>query len=135
MTRQRLHHLTPAAVATCSQYDAQVEEDLQHALIDFSYNHGAGQALLHTVQVSMPELSVTSLLRLELPRLTTYVDAELSTVTFISTVLQEIWNTRFVKTRILLFDLQVWKPFIFSLEKLGWSTATKHFLISYNLCK
>ena len=106
VTRQRLHHLTPAAAPTCAHCDAQVEEDLQHALIDCSYNHGAGQAVLHSVQASMPELTATSLLRLELPSLATDVDAELCTVTFISTVLQEIWNKRFSKTRILLFDIR-----------------------------
>ena len=106
VTRQRLHHLTPAAAATCFHCDAQVDEDLQHALIYCSYNHGVGQALLHPVQASMPELSATSLLRLELPSLATDADAELSTVTFISTVLQEIWNKRLSKTRILLFDIR-----------------------------
>ena len=104
VTRQRLHQLTPAANATCSHCDAQVDEDLQHALIDCSYNSGAGQALLSTGQGYIPELTAASLLRLELPSLE--ADAELSIVTFISAVMMELWNKRMSKSRIQLYDIR-----------------------------
>ena len=104
VTRQRLHHLTPAATAACSHCQAQVEEDLPHALVDCSYNNGAGQALFQAVQVHVPELTVVSLLRLELPSLE--ADDELCIVTMISAILQEIWSKRLTKSRIHLYDIR-----------------------------
>ena len=100
VTRQGLHHLTPAANAMCTQ----VEEDLENALISWSYNIGAGQALLRTAQVFIPQLSAASLLRLELPRLE--ADDDLSIVTFISAILIEVWNKRQSISRIHLYDIQ-----------------------------
>ena len=101
---QRHHKLTPANNATPSHCDAQVDEDLQHALIDCSYNSVAGQALLSTGQGYIPELTAASLLRLELPSLE--ADTELSIVTFVSAVMMELWNKRMSKSRIQLYDIR-----------------------------
>ena len=60
ITRQRLHQITPAAKAICSHCDAHAEEDLQHALVNCSYNNGAGQNILHIVQTSLPDLRFNS---------------------------------------------------------------------------
>ena len=104
ITRQRLNQITPAAPALCSHCDAQVEEDLQHALVECSYNNGAGQTLLHTVQTSLPDITTASLLRLELTSVE--LDDELSTVTFISAFLKEIWDKRHARSRITSFDIR-----------------------------
>ena len=90
VTRQRLHHLTPAASPTCTDCEADVEEDLQHALVDCNLITGVGRTLHHIVQSNLPDVTAAAMLRLELINLVE--EAELSTVTFISAFLQEVWN-------------------------------------------
>ena len=104
ITRQRLHQITPAATALCSHCDAQAEEDLQHALVDCGYNNGAGQTLLNIVHTSLPDMTTASLLRLELTSVE--IEDELSTVTFISAFLKEIWDKRHSRSRITSFDIR-----------------------------
>ena len=102
ITRQRLHHLTPAANATCTHCEEQVEEDLQHALIQCSYNCGTGQNLLSLAQNYIPAMSAPSLLRLELVNLED--ETLYSLATLISALLLFIWDERHTRTRITLFD-------------------------------
>ena len=102
ITRQRLHHLTPAANATCTHCEEQVEEDLQHALIQCSYNCGTGQNLLSLAQNYIPAMSAPSLLRLELVNLED--ETLYSLATLISALLLFIWDKRHTRTRITLFD-------------------------------
>ena len=90
VTRQRLHRLTPAASAICSHCEAQVDEDLQHAFIQCSYNNGTVQTLLHIVQTYIPNMTAAALLRLELVNLEE--ETELSMATFISTCLLSLWE-------------------------------------------
>ena len=104
ITRQRLHQIIPAATAICSHCDAHAEEDLQHALVNCSYNNGAGQNLLHIVQTSLPDMTAASLLRLELTSVE--LDDELSTVTFISAFLKEIWDKRHTRSRIISLEIR-----------------------------
>ena len=104
ITRQSLHKITPAATALCSLCDAHAEEDLQQALIDCSYINGVGHTLLHIVQTSLPDMTAASLLRLELTSVE--VDDELSTVTFISAFLKEIWDNRHARSRIASVEIR-----------------------------
>jgi hypothetical protein len=102
VTRQRLHHLTPAATATCTHFEEQVDENLQHALIQCSYNSGTGQNLLRVVQTYVPAMSATSLLCLELSSLED--ETLYSLATLISALLLSIWDKRHTRTRITPFD-------------------------------
>ena len=103
VTRQRLHHLTPAAAPTCSHCGDQVVEDLEHALVNCSYNDGTGQLLLRTVQIHSPQVTASALLRLEL---NLQESLELPLTTFISTVLLTVWEKRLSRSRITVFDIR-----------------------------
>ena len=103
VTRQRLHHLTPAAAPTCSHCGDQVVEDLEHALVNCSYNDGTGQLLLRTVQIHNPQVTASALLRLEL---NLQESLELPLTTFISTVLLTVWEKRLSRSRITVFDIR-----------------------------
>ena len=74
------------------------------ALLFCSYNNGVGDALLAAVHSQAPELSPASLLGLELHNIPE--DSELSMTLFISTFLMEIWDKRFNKSRIRLYDIR-----------------------------
>ena len=47
--KDRLHHLTPATSPTCSLCTDAKKEDLEHSLLNCSYNGGVGLALLSTI--------------------------------------------------------------------------------------
>ena len=98
VTRSRLHHLNQAASANCILCTDNTEEDISHALISCEYNDSVGQDLHHIVQDYVPGLTVPSMLRLELSDVEE--ETELVVVTFISTILREIWNMRLGKTTI-----------------------------------
>jgi hypothetical protein len=102
VTRLRLHHFTPAATATCTHCDDQADEDLQHALLQCSFNHGTGQTLLQIVKTKIPTMTAASLLRLELANLDE--DTEYSLATFISTTLLSIWDKRLTRSKISPFE-------------------------------
>ena len=102
VTRQRLHHLTPAASARCAHCDEQIDEDLQHALIHCNYNNGTGENLLRVAQIYIPAMSAASLLRLELVNLDG--TTEYSLATLISACLMCIWDKRYTRARIIPFD-------------------------------
>ena len=104
VTKQRMHHFTPGTAATCTHCDAHVDEDLQHALLHCSYNHGVGQSLLSVAQIHIPDITAASLLRLELASLSD--EHELPLATFISAALLAIWDKRYTKSRILLYDIR-----------------------------
>jgi hypothetical protein len=102
VTRLRLHHFTPAATATCTHCDDHADEDLRHALLQCSFNHGTGQTLLQIVKTQIPTMTAASLLRLELANLDE--DTEYSLATFISTTLLSIWDKRLTRSRISPFE-------------------------------
>ena len=104
VTKQRQHQLNPRTSPTCSHCDSQVEEDLQHALLQCDYNGGVGQSLLSVAQQHIPDISTASLLRLELANLSE--DVELPLVTFVSATLSAIWEKRYTKSRIVLYDIR-----------------------------
>jgi hypothetical protein len=104
VTRERMQQLAPRSSALCSHCQDEVTETLQHALLFCSYNNGAGQSLLAVVQGQLQDVTPAALLRIEL--LNIQEDDQLSFVTFISTVLMEIWNKRFNKARIRLYDIR-----------------------------
>ena len=105
VTKERLNHLNAAtSSAKCSHCNDQVNEDLQHALLTCSYNNGVGQTLLTATQNLIPDVSPEHLLRLELTNLPE--EQEISVMIFISTFLMEIWNKRFKKARITLYDIR-----------------------------
>ena len=60
----QLNEINPASSATCSHCNDQDHEDLQHALLQCSYNDVVGQSLLNGVQTqvgnSTPQSSMTS---------------------------------------------------------------------------
>ena len=102
VTKERLHHLTPASSPTCSHCNDHITEDLQHALLYCPYNDGVGLRLLSAVEHEVPDTTPDSLLRLELKN--TPDESELSTILFISTILLEIWDKRLRKSRIKLYE-------------------------------
>ena len=104
VTKQRMHQFSPGTPATCTHCDDDIEEDLQHALINCGYNDGVGQALLSAVHVHLPDASVAALLRLELTDLSE--ELQLPMVTFISSILLIIWERRLSRSRILLYDIR-----------------------------
>ena len=99
-----MRHFTRGTAATCTHCDAHVDEDLQHALLHCSYNHGVGQSLLSVAQIHIPDITAASLLRLELASISE--EHELPLATFISAVLLAIWDKRYTKSRILLYDIR-----------------------------
>ena len=100
VTRQRLHHLTPAASARCAHCDEQIDEDLHYALIHCNYNNGTGENLLRVAQIYIPGMSAASLLHLELVNMDGTTEYFL--VTLISACLMCIWDKRY--TRVKTFD-------------------------------
>ena len=104
VTRERMQQLSPRSSALCSLCQDEATETLQHALLLCSYNNGAGQALLAAVQGHLEEVTPAALLRLELLHI--QEEDQLSIVTFISSVLMEIWNKRFNKARIRLYEIR-----------------------------
>ena len=104
VTKQRVHHFTPGTAATCTHCDAQVDEDIQHALIHCNYNNGVGQSLLSVAQLHIPDITAASLLRLELTSISE--EYELPLATFISAALLAIWDKRYTKSRIILYDIR-----------------------------
>ena len=87
VTKERLHHLTPAGSPLCS-FCSNINEDLEHALITCDYNHDVGNKLLSTVQNYIPQISGQALLRLELAGLPEEV--EFCLTYFISSILMTI---------------------------------------------
>ena len=77
--------------------DEEVAEDLEHALLICNYNNGVGQALLTAVNEYLPVSPTNSqaILRLDLPG---------PIITFISSILLDIWESRLSNSRITLFD-------------------------------
>ena len=69
VTKKRMHQLNPVTQPTCSHCNDHVKEDIQHAMLDCSYNDGAGQSLLAVVQNHLPQFSPQCLLQLELGQL------------------------------------------------------------------
>ena len=65
VTKERLHHLTPASSPLCS-HCSNANEDVLHALIYCDYNQDAGHRVLTTAQQYIPAISGHALLRLEL---------------------------------------------------------------------
>ena len=104
VTKKRTHQFNPRNPATCCHCDENVEEDLQHSLLNCSYNDGAGQVLLSAVQAHLPHTSAAALLRLELT--TMPEDLELPMVTIISCILSSIWEKRLSKSRIILYEIR-----------------------------
>ena len=101
VTKDRLHHLTPAVSPVCS-FCSNANEDLEHALISCNYNNNVGNQLLSTVQNYLPEISGPALLRLELADLPEEV--EFCLTFFTSSILMSIWEKRMSKSRISLFE-------------------------------
>ena len=104
VTKERLKQLTPATSATCTHCNDLVNEDIKHALLHCQYNTGVGLSLLSAVQNLSPATTPASLLRLafdDIPE-----DSELSIITFVSICLMEIWDRRFHKTKIRLYDIR-----------------------------
>ena len=103
VTKERIHHLTPASSPLCS-HCSNVNEDLLHALIYCDYNQDAGNKVLSTVQQYIPAISGPALLRLELTDLPE--DVEFSLTYFASSILMLIWEKRITKSRISLYDIR-----------------------------
>ena len=104
VTKQRIHHFTQGTAATCTHCDASVDEDLQHALVHCNYNNGVGLSLLSVAQKHLSHLTADSLLRLELAGLPE--EYELPLVTLLSAGLSAIWDKRYTKSRITLYDIR-----------------------------
>ena len=104
VTKKRMHQLNPASRPTCPHCQDHVDEDLKHALLDCSYNDGAGQSLLAAVQSHLPHVDPDNLLQLELGNVND--DDLLSIVTLISHCLREIWTKRLNKWRIRLYEIR-----------------------------
>ena len=102
VTKKRQHHLNPRSSPICSHCNHQVEEDLDHALVQCSYNDGVGLSLVNIAGIYIPDINTSSLLRLELSNLPE--SQELPLVTLISTILSTIWEKRQTRARITLFD-------------------------------
>ena len=95
---------TPGTAATCTHCDAHIDEDLQHALLHCNYNNGVGLSLLSVAQIHIPDITAASLLRLELTSISE--EYELPLATFISAALLAIWDKRYTKSRIILYDIR-----------------------------
>ena len=102
VTKKGQHYLNPRPSPICSHCNHQVEEDLNHALIQCSYNDGVGLSMVSVVGVYIPKIHTSSLLRLELSNLAG--SQELPLVTLIFTILSTIWEKRQTRARITLFD-------------------------------
>ena len=60
--------------------------------------------MLSVAQQHIPDISTASLLRLELANLSE--DVELPLVTFVSATLSAIWEKRYTKSRIVLYNIR-----------------------------
>ena len=102
--KDRLHHLTPATSPTCSLCTDAKKEDLEHSLLNCSYNGGVGLALLSTIHRYVVALTPKKILLLQYPDLSESL--ELPLVFFTSSILFEIWTRRTKKVKITLYDIR-----------------------------
>ena len=65
VTKERIHHLTPASSPLCS-HCSKPNEDMLHALIHCDYNQDTGNKVLSTAHQYIPAITGPALLRLEL---------------------------------------------------------------------
>ena len=103
VTRERMHHLTPAVSPTCSLCSNAIE-DLQHVFFRCVFNNDVGKQLLTSIQNQIPAISEQALLQLELTGLTE--DSEFSLTFYTSSILMYIWNNRMTKSRISPYDIR-----------------------------
>ena len=103
VTKQRQNHFKSSTSPLCTLC-SKSNEDLHHALITCEYNNGVGQLLLSTVHSFIPTITGPALLRLELAEL--QEDHELPVTLFTSSILMAIWEKRFRKCRINLYEIR-----------------------------
>ena len=103
VSRERLHHLTPATSPLCSHCSIE-NEDLVHALINCDFNHNVGKSLLNIIKTYVPSITGPSLLSLELTNLPD--ETEFCLTFFTSSILKIIWEKRISKSRINLFEIR-----------------------------
>ena len=104
--RARLHHINPTTPPVC-MLCTEIEESPEtpeHALIICSYNGGAGQALMTTLQRILPDLTVNQLLLLQFLELSE--NQEMAVVFLTTATLLEIWSRRQKKLRINIYEIR-----------------------------
>ena len=90
-SQYRLHRLGSTPSPTCKKCK-QVEGTLRHELLECSKNNNVGQLLLSSLQTCMPNLTPSSLLRLEFSNQDEY--KELSSIILTAVTLHTIWKER-----------------------------------------
>ena len=84
----------------CQQCQAEVVENLEHALITCQYNQNVGNLLLYGVSVIVPNITSDQMLRLEFD---VEASKELPLVLMIGHTLESIWRCRMKKIQIQPF--------------------------------
>ena len=86
------------------QKNTEKEENLIHSLIDCDFNDGIGELVLRTVRRFNPNLIKEALIRLDFGDTTD--DQELPLVTYVSTVLQYLWEKRYKIMKPNIYDIR-----------------------------
>ena len=102
--KQELFRMGRTSSPRCSLCQEEIEEDLIHALIDCDFNDGIGELVLRTVRRFNPHLIKEALIRLDFGDTTD--DQELPLVTYISTVLQYLWEKRYKIMKPNIYDIR-----------------------------
>ena len=107
-TQERLHHLTPATTVSpdCQaclgvrreRGEEAIAGTLDHELLTCEANEEVGAELMRVLRCYVPGLTADKALKLDFEEDNT--DTDLATVTFLASVLYEVWIARSSGTRV-----------------------------------
>ena len=102
-TQERLHRLGSSPSPTCIPCK-QVNGTLRHELLECTKNNGIGEALLSCLQTYMPNLTPSSLLRLEFPNMNE--NMQLSSTIITAVTLSVIWKERQANSKVRTYQVR-----------------------------
>ena len=102
-SQERLHRLGSAPSSMC-KLCKQDAGSLKHELLECSHNNQVGQHLLSCLKSYIPDLSASSLLRLEFSNLDSEMELPATLITAIT--LGYIWKERMTSSRIRVYQVR-----------------------------
>ena len=87
----------------CCLCTDEKEDDIIHSLIECDYNDGIGELVMRTARRFNPSLIKEALIRLDFGDLED--DQELPLITYVSTILQYIWEKRYKIMKPTIYDV------------------------------
>ena len=102
--KQQLFRMGRTSSPRCSLCQEEIEEDLIHSLIDCDFNDGIGELVIRTARRFNPSLIKEALIRLDFGDLED--DQELPLITYVSTILQYIWEKKYKIMKPTIYDVR-----------------------------